>query len=81
MIKRSNVVVIVGQYNKVFAAVTDHLRMPYFITSPVAVEQEVSTYHIRMIPEIETYTLAIRDLFEHYNWKTVGVLYDESHGR
>lgn len=80
MIKRSNVVVIVGQYNKVFAAVTDHLRMPYFITSPVAVEQEVSSYHIRMIPEIETYTLAIRDLFEHYNWKVVGILYDESHG-
>ena len=81
MIKRSNVVVIVGQYNKMFAAVTDNLRMPYFITSPVPVEQEVSSYHIRMIPEIDKYTLAIRDLFQHYNWKTVGVLYDTFHGR
>ena len=80
MIRRSSVVVIVGQYNKMFAAVTDNLRMPYFITSPVPVEQKVSSYHIRMIPEIDKYTLAIRDLFQHYNWKTVGILYDTHHG-
>lgn len=81
MIKQSNVVVVVGQYNKMFASVTDNLRMPYFITSPVPPEQKDSPYHIRVIPEIEIYTLAIRDLFQHYSWKIAGVLYDTSTGR
>ena len=81
MIKRSDVVVTVGEYNKLLAAVTDHLRMPYFITSPVPVEQPLSSYHIRMVPDIHTYTLAIRDLFQHYHWKDVGVLYNTAYGK
>ena len=81
MVKRAGVVATVGEYNNVYASVADHLRMPYFITSPVPVEQPFSPHHIRLVPDIRTYTLAIRDVFQHFSLKDVGVLYDTAYGK
>ncbi|KAL4230474.1 hypothetical protein ACF0H5_010856 [Mactra antiquata] len=33
-----------------------------------------------MLPGTRMYTRALRDLFTHYGWTTVGVLYDNDHG-
>ena len=81
MVKRSGVIATVGEYNSVYASVADHLRMPYFITSPVPVEQPLSPHHIRLVPDIRTYTLAIRDVFQHFSLRDVGVLYDTAYGK
>ena len=81
MVKRAGVVATVGEYNSVYASVADHLRMPYFITSPVPVEQQFSPHHIRLVPDIRTYTLAIRDVFQHFSLRDVGVLYDTAYGK
>lgn len=80
-IKEGNVVALVGQYSQLFSSLSDHLRIPYFITSPVTLENPPSPYHIRMIPDVDMYTLAIRDLFQHYEWKSAGVIYNTQFGR
>jgi len=79
-LKKVNVVSLVGKFSQLFSALSDHLRIPYFITSPVPLPQQPSPYHIRMIPDVDMYTLAIRDLFQHYGWRSAGVLYNTPFG-
>lgn len=79
--KKVNVVSLVGQFNELFSSLSDHLRIPYFITSPVPLGQPPSPYHIRFIPDVDMYTLALRDLFQHYGWTSAGVLYNTQYGK
>ncbi|XP_060568232.1 glutamate receptor ionotropic, kainate 2-like isoform X3 [Ruditapes philippinarum] len=78
--RRANLVAVVGQYNRLYSSLTDHLRIPYFITSSVPRDEIPSPFHIQMIPDLQMYTRAIRDLFEHYRWKNAGVLYNTENG-
>lgn len=79
-IRKVNVVSLVGKFSKLFSALSEDLRIPYFITSPVPLLQSPSPYHIRMIPDVSMYTQAVRDLFQHYGWKSGGVLYNTQFG-
>ncbi|XP_052795001.1 glutamate receptor ionotropic, kainate 3-like isoform X2 [Mya arenaria] len=79
-IKDSNIVSIVGPYNHMISSVTEHLRIPYFITTPVPLLDPASPFHVRMIPDASIFTTAIRDLFQHYGWKSAGVLYNTRQG-
>ncbi|XP_052281540.1 glutamate receptor ionotropic, kainate 2-like isoform X2 [Dreissena polymorpha] len=79
-VSSKNVVSILGSYSKIYATVCEHLRIPYFITSPVPLTALPSPFHVRMIPDIRMYTLAIRDLFQHYGWKSAGLVYNTAHG-
>ncbi|XP_053400243.1 glutamate receptor ionotropic, kainate 2-like isoform X4 [Mercenaria mercenaria] len=78
--RRDTLVAVVGQFNRLYSIVTDHLRIPYFITSTVPRNELQSPFHIQMIPDLQMYTRAIRDLFQHYGWQNAGVLYDTEHG-
>lgn len=78
--RKANLVALVGQYDELYSAVTDHLRIPYFITSAVPRDKPTSPYHIQMIPDVNMHIRAIRDLFQHYKWKAAGVLYDTQQG-
>ncbi|KAK3599487.1 hypothetical protein CHS0354_006615 [Potamilus streckersoni] len=75
-IQLENLAGIVGHYNKVVAAVSEHLKIPYFVTSMVPHETDTSQYTLNMIPDATTYTAAIKDLFQHYKWTQSGIIYD-----
>ena len=72
---------VVGHYSWVYAAATEHMRIPYFVTSLTPREQPESSYLIQLFPPGAAFAQASEDTLNYYKLNKIAVFYDTEIGK
>ncbi|KAK3801150.1 hypothetical protein RRG08_006867 [Elysia crispata] len=72
---------VVGHYSWVYAAATEHMRIPYFVTSLTPREQPESSYLIQLFPPGAAFAQASEDTLNYYKLNKIAVFYDTEIGQ
>ncbi|NP_001191542.1 glutamate receptor subunit protein GluR6 [Aplysia californica] len=67
---------IIGPYSSTYAIATEHLRIPYFVTSLTPASQSETPYLIQLFPSAHALARASVDMLSYYQLKRVAVIYD-----
>ena len=79
-LKNKNLSAVIGPYNKVFAAVTDTLKIFYCVTSISPANRKSSRGLFEVFPEAKVFARAVSDLVEYYAFSKIAVISDSLPG-
>ncbi|GFN98252.1 glutamate receptor subunit protein glur6 [Plakobranchus ocellatus] len=72
---------VIGHYHWTYAVATEHLRIPYFVTSLTPRDQEASPFLIQLFPSGAVFAHAAEDVLQYYKLKKVAVFHDTEIGK
>ncbi|CAG5126549.1 unnamed protein product, partial [Candidula unifasciata] len=67
---------VIGPYHWPYAVATEHLRIPYFVTSQIPIDQKVSPFLIQLFPDPHVFAKATEDMLKYYKLERVVVFHD-----
>ncbi|XP_041356659.1 glutamate receptor ionotropic, kainate 1-like [Gigantopelta aegis] len=79
-LKTKNLSAVIGPYNKVFAAVTDTLKILYCVTSISPANRKSARGLFEVFPEAKVFARAVSDLTEYYAYTKIAVISDSLPG-
>ncbi|RUS79115.1 hypothetical protein EGW08_013125 [Elysia chlorotica] len=72
---------VVGHYSWAYAAATEHMRIPYFVTSLTPRDQPESPYLIQLFPSGAAFAQASEDTLNYYELNKVAIFHDTEIGQ
>ncbi|CAI9731625.1 glutamate receptor U1-like isoform X2 [Octopus vulgaris] len=79
-LEAENIRAVLGNFNPVMAKATNHLNIPYFVTTLAISDRAIGGNLIRLFPGISTFFRAIKDMLDYRDKKRIAIIYNSLEG-